>query len=1020
VERRWWSYRPQLGAEAEAFEDRGVLAPVAARSARIARQVAPRDQHPPQRIVESIELQASSAHPDRLVEIAGREGVLGDDRGRLDRFAAEVFAAFDGPLRGPVLGQQVTAVQREGASKLVCAGARRGRPAPSGAGPGHGTLESPDVDLLGVDRQPIGVALAGDQLRRVGGERLGEHAAERRDRDVQAPRAGRRVNVRPERLLDQLAVDGDTRSHRKEPKDSPRTRLHPIQRQRLPIDLDRERPEGADLERSARSGYRRQRHAPARGDGGRRCGRRLGRAVGRHRSTSSCPWQSQAGVPPDRARQLLVLGPSRRTRFGEGRVGEQPRPGGARDSGEALNRQGVVACLGCARFGLAEDAEAARKRLDDACPEAARERGGALGGSDSNLTPGFCLTGLGDPRLHESGKERAPRITLRTNDLGGDRIAGGRALELHRADRCREAAHLREPRQADSLGDIDRVGQLSIGAGVPGEQRRDGGPDGRRRTERWIELLELARFGQCLPRLDDLTRGQQEEAADELAMLGIEARIAPRGNRLAHEPGPEHAGPVRGRDGHRIEPRRERQAFPSARGAGLRRPERRLRSPIRLDRRRPATLGTRPPRGREGQPRAVTDERCGKQLESQARAAGDLFAPVADEARHGRPVLRPAVAHERLGQGTAPLEELGRPLVAPPGLGLTDLLDQHPVEVRAQDLVVSKRPLRLVERDREQLAARELLEEERTPPPLEQLIAQVASQANEDGGVDQEPAQLVGQLGENVASEVLAQEAGARADAAEDAASLVGRLAPGRQVEQLEPGRPALRSAGEDRKLARRHRIAVEVAEEPLHLPRSEPEVVALDLEEVAGDVEARQVEIRMDARPGENPQPRRGVVDETAQRSLGRGSFQGVQVIDDERCRTAGPLLQRARRVLDIAPAGRQPGQRGPKCGLEVAQHAERIVVPGFGAIPGNRQSRRGRESRQQGCLAGAGGRDNEGEPVPLDRGRELRFEALARQCRGRRRAHLGSNHRGRPGGRQRRTVGTRVVPVHWQRRAP
>ena len=384
------------------------------------------------------------------------------------------------------------------------------------------------------------------------------------------------------------------------------------------------------------------------------------------------------------------------------------------------------------------------------------------------------------------------------------------------------------------------------------------------------------------------------------------------------------------------------------------------------------------------------------------------------------PILRPAVADECLGQGAAALQEARGALVSPARLRLADLLDQHPVEVRAEHLVIAIRPLALVDDHREQLSAGQFLEQEGAPPPIEQLVAQVAGEAHQDARVHEEATQVVGQLREDVAGEVVAQQTSAGANSAEDPASLVGRLAPCREVEQLQPGGPTLRAAGEDGKLARGHRVAVEVAEQPLHLPRAEAEVVALDLQEVAGHAQAREVEVRSDARRGEDPQPWRRVVHQPAEDRLGSGALERVQVVDHEGGRTTSPLLKRACRVLHVMPAGGQPRKSATERSLEVPEHSRRIVVPGFRPVPGHGQAGRAREAGEEGRLASARRRDDKRQPMPLHGGRELGLETLPREGLGRRDAHLRRDHRGRLGTRGRRALGTSVVPLLWQRQAP
>ena len=126
-----------------------------------------------------------------------------------------------------------------------------------------------------------------------------------------------------------------------------------------------------------------------------------------------------------------------------------------------------------------------------------------------------------------------------------------------------------------------------------------------------------------------------------------------------------------------------------------------------------------------------------------------------------------------------------------------------------------------------------------------QPIAQRPRQPAQHAGVDEELAQVLGQPEQHVLGEVLAQQPAAHLGPAEHPPPLVGGPAAGREVEQLEAGRPALGAAREHREVARQHGVVVDVAEQLLDLPGAEPEVVRPELEQLAGHAEPGQVDRR-------------------------------------------------------------------------------------------------------------------------------------------------------------------------------
>ena len=161
------------------------------------------------------------------------------------------------------------------------------------------------------------------------------------------------------------------------------------------------------------------------------------------------------------------------------------------------------------------------------------------------------------------------------------------------------------------------------------------------------------------------------------------------------------------------------------------------------------------------------------------------------------------------------------------------------------------------------------------------------------------------QLGEHVAGQVLANHPRARAEAGQDPPALLGRLAGRRQVEELEAGRPALGPARQAGDLLGPDGDLVEVAEQPLHLPRSKSEVVRPDLEQAARDPPAGEVEGRLRARADQDREARRQVVDEPFEGLFGGRRFEHVEVVDHEQDPAGRHLLE--------GPAGRLDASASP-----------------------------------------------------------------------------------------------------------
>src|SRR5258706_354286 len=110
------------------------------------------------------------------------------------------------------------------------------------------------------------------------------------------------------------------------------------------------------------------------------------------------------------------------------------------------------------------------------------------------------------------------------------------------------------------------------------------------------------------------------------------------------------------------------------------------------------------------------------------------------------------------------------------------------------------------ERPREDLGPSEPLEQGRAAGPTANPVAQVAGKPARDERLEEELGKPRRQIGEDVPGEVLADGPAARRRDAQDPPPLVGGLAPGREMEELEAGGPSLGPARERRDVARRDR----------------------------------------------------------------------------------------------------------------------------------------------------------------------------------------------------------------------
>ena len=405
---------------------------------------------------------------------------------------------------------------------------------------------------------------------------------------------------------------------------------------------------------------------------------------------------------------------------------------------------------------------------------------------------------------------------------------------------------------------------------------------------------------------------------------------------------------------------RSRPPGPAAPGEGHRRPAPARTPPPRGHRRRappPPAVVAGPACSRQRHPRVVALDGRRERLDPAAGIARrQPLALATEQAPDLGPVLSPAVGAQGLGQGA--VASSSRPAAAWRSLrrGLADLLHEHPVEVLAEHLVVAVCVAAILDRDGEHAAAGELVQERAAAGRAPEPVAQAAGQPAQDAGVHEEPAELHRQPDHHVLGEVLAQQPAAAPGAAQHPAALLGGPAARGQVEQLEPCRPAFGAPCEHREVRRGHGVVVDVAEELLHLPGAEAQVVRADLQQLP---ETRR---RDRLRPGATRVARTSASHVGAQ-SMRRPNAASAAVSSSAwkssiTSSTGSDPARDARvrgRVLHGRPAARQARDRRHQRGLEVADERGLVASQRLRPVPGDgRAGGRGEACDERG-LAGA-----------------------------------------------------------------
>ncbi len=250
-----------------------------------------------------------------------------------------------------------------------------------------------------------------------------------------------------------------------------------------------------------------------------------------------------------------------------------------------------------------------------------------------------------------------------------------------------------------------------------------------------------------------------------------------------------------------------------------------------------------------------------------------------------------------------------------------------------------------------------------TAARAQQCVAQVAGQHPQRRRPDQEVEAAGVHAAQHVAGQVRTDQPGAAAEFADRPLPLGAAAVLGGQVEQVQPGRPPPGAPGQRRRALRRQRRVVDDPEQLLHLPRPEPQIVAVEFQQLLRDHQPRGVHRRRAATAQNDRDLPRPHGQQGLQGAFGGGAGQLLQVVDEEH-RGAWPgLVELADQVAD-PPAGRRGGearilQRGGQGMAEIPGDGGRVVLAS-GPVPADR-GLPGRELAQQGGLAAAGRAEHE-----------------------------------------------------------
>ena len=467
-------------------------------------------------------------------------------------------------------------------------------------------------------------------------------------------------------------MDRRARVHGQEPEQGPDPRLDAVERHRAPVDLEDEAAEGPHPDRPARSGgarpiqrtraVRPTRSAPLGGEHRHELRRLDGRVLDDDPA-------SAGGSPPTPGRTspvsaAVAASSWRWSAARDGSTVARAAWASCRAAGVPVARARLSADMASSRASGSAARDAARAasatgpRLGDGRAEPPERVRRGLGGSHRRL--GATAAG---PGRRELGQRRSPRVLARGRGAVGDGRQRQTVLATQQlADRPAES---RQPGGARVLGFLDGAVERPRSAGLARQGGRDGGAEPGRGTGERPGLAEVGGLVEHAPRRRHLAGRQEQQATgDRRRRLGAAGQLTRRVPGVPHEPGAQRPERIRRRQRRGVQPRGEGDPLRPRGLCRARGPEARLRVGVGRERGRPPAVVSRPPRGRQRDPRVVALDGGRQLLDPAALAARrQPLALAAQQPPHGGPVLRAGVRAQRLGVGTLVLEQPAGPAV---------------------------------------------------------------------------------------------------------------------------------------------------------------------------------------------------------------------------------------------------------------------------------------------------------------------------------------------------------------------
>ena len=469
-------------------------------------------------------------------------------------------------------------------------------------------------------------------------------------------------------------------------------------------------------------------------------------------------------------------------------VGKISGAGSSTVASEILGLQGSLARLGCAGSGQAQRQQRSRPGLQHAGPQAMEGVGRFL----ENPIRMIAAVDRG-PTYHQCDQRASPAVAVAftggPQDLGFQRAAG--ALREHE----RGPRQPGDPPQSECLGAFGGFLDVEDPLQIAAQEGRDARPQSGCGRQGRGRVAAVSRGTQLAARLVQLSRQQADDADRELAGRFGQLRGLLLGcQRIVRDGLAEQAGPIGARHWRRFEPAGQRLALQRADQAGVARSEDALGAQVGLDGFAPATLGAVATSAPEHQPRVLAQQRRRQGIDPGIRPFQQLAALVMQQSVDCLPVLAPRVGLDRVREGAASFQQARRFAVSRPGLNLTELVHEDLLEVRAQHLVIAIAAA-VIGGIGEDLAALELRQHLLAAGTVKEDVTDGPAQARQHAGTNQEPAQLRRELVQDITCEVLAGQPRPIAERSQDAPAFLRRLAPGGEMEQLQPRGPALRAA---------------------------------------------------------------------------------------------------------------------------------------------------------------------------------------------------------------------------------